>query len=60
MSTQIHPGCESFSAQGSRQGVLVLHGYGGSPESVMSVANMCAGAGFTVECPRLPGHGTSI
>ena len=60
MSTQIHPGCESFSAQGSRQGVLVLHGYGGSPESVMSVAKMCAGAGFTVECPRLPGHGTSI
>ncbi len=60
MSTQIHPGCESFSAQGTRQGVLVLHGYGGSPESVMSVAKMCAAAGYTVECPRLPGHGTSI
>lgn len=41
-------------------GVLVLHGFTGSPQSMRPVAEACAAAGYTVELPRLPGHGTSV
>ena len=39
--------------------VLVLHGLTGSPRSVAGLADALAGAGFEVEAPLLPGHGTS-
>jgi carboxylesterase len=54
-------GCESWSAHGgSAIGVLVVHGFTGSPASVRNVAEALADAGHHVELPRLPGHGTSI
>lgn len=54
-------GCEPFShACGSPTGVLVVHGFTGSPFSVRGVADAVVGGGFDVEVPRLPGHGTSI
>lgn len=57
---QVLPGAEPFSASGNRTGVLVLHGFTGSPQSVRPLADAFAGAGFTVELPRLPGHGTTV
>ncbi len=39
-------------------GVLVLHGFTGSPAGVQPLADALASAGFTVELPVLPGHGT--
>lgn len=54
----IRPGCEPWSAPGGEHGALVLHGFTGSPVSVRPLAEALAGAGFTVELPRLPGHGT--
>ena len=55
------PGCEAWShVAGSDVGVLVVHGFTGTPASVRGVAEAVAGAGFDVELPRLPGHGTTV
>jgi carboxylesterase len=54
------PGCEAWSAAGGPQGALVLHGFTGSPQSVRGLAEAFGAAGFTVELPRLPGHGTTV
>ncbi len=54
------PGAEPFSAPGGPAGALVLHGFTGCPQSMRGLAKAFAGAGFTVELPRLPGHGTSV
>lgn len=55
------PGCEEIShAAGSGVGVLVVHGFTGSPYSVRGVADAMIAAGFDVEAPRLPGHGTVV
>ena len=54
-------GCEAWShAAGASTGVLVVHGFTGTPASVRGVAEAIAAAGFDVELPRLPGHGTTI
>lgn len=42
-----------------RPGALVLHGLTGSTQSVEGLGAALAGAGFEVEAPMLPGHGTS-
>ncbi len=60
MTTAIMPGCEPFSAKGGPLGVLVLHGFTGNPGSLRDLAQVLATAGFTVELPRLPGHGTTL
>lgn len=54
------PGAEPWSAAGGPNGALVLHGFTGSPQSMRGVAEALAGEGFTVELPRLPGHGTAL
>lgn len=38
----------------------MLHGFTGNPSSMRGLAEAFAGAGFHVELPRLPGHGTTI
>lgn len=60
MTTKIMPGCEPFSVSGTRDGVLVLHGFTGNPQSMRPLAEAIANAGYTVELPRLPGHGTTV
>jgi carboxylesterase len=58
-----HPviaGAEAFAADGGPHGVLTLHGFTGNPNSVVGLARAAVGAGYAVECPRLPGHGTDI
>jgi carboxylesterase len=53
-------GAEPFSAEGGPHGALVLHGFTGNPQSMRGLAGALADAGFAVELPRLPGHGTSV
>jgi carboxylesterase len=53
-------GAEPMSIRGGAHGVLVLHGFTGSPQSMRGLASALGAAGFTVELPRLPGHGTSV
>lgn len=49
-----------MSFAGGPHGVLVLHGITGSPSSVARLAASFADAGFAVEAPLLPGHGTTV
>jgi carboxylesterase len=60
MSAPILPGAEPFSADGGPHGVLVIHGLTGNCFSVRSLAQRFAAAGWAVECPLLPGHGTDV
>lgn len=53
-------GAEPFSAAGGPNGVLVVHGFTGTPQSLRGLAAAFAAGGFTVELPLLPGHGTSL
>ena len=60
MSEQkILPGAEAFFASGNHIGVLVIHGYTGSPQSMRYLAERLAQANYTVALPRLSGHGTT-
>jgi carboxylesterase len=52
------PGAEPFAADGGDVGVVVLHGFTGSPQSMRPWAQTLAAAGHTVRLPLLPGHGT--
>lgn len=54
------PGAEPWSHDGGPNGALVLHGFTGNPASMRGVAEALAAAGFTVDLPRLPGHGTKV
>jgi len=54
------PGAEPWSAAGGPDGVLVLHGFTGNPQSMRALAEALAAAGLTVELPLLPGHGTAL
>jgi carboxylesterase len=53
-------GAEPLSVDGGPNGALVLHGFSGAPQSMRGLARSLAEAGFAVELPRLPGHGTSV
>ena len=57
------PGTEAWSAPGAgpraRTGLLLVHGFTGSPVSLRPLAELLAKRGFAVELPRLPGHGTT-
>jgi carboxylesterase len=53
-------GAEPFSATGGPDGALVFHGFTGNPQSMRGIAEQLAVAGFTVELPLLPGHGTAM
>ena len=50
---------EPFEYDGGPVGVLLCHGFTGSPQSLRPWADHLAGHGFTVSLPRLPGHGTA-
>lgn len=51
-------GAEAFSFDGGSIGVLLVHGFTGSPASMRPWGEYLAAQGLTVVCPRLPGHGT--
>jgi carboxylesterase len=55
----VMPGAESFTHVGSTTGVLLCHGFTGSPQSLRPWAEYLARAGLSVWLPRLPGHGTT-
>lgn len=61
----MHPLCEPLSlparpdeTDGRPIGVLLLHGFSGSPASMRPWAEHLNKLGYAVEMPRLPGHGT--
>ncbi len=57
--TTVLQGAEPFYTEQGKTGVLVSHGFTGSPQSMRYLAESLAQAGFTVAMPRLKGHGTT-
>lgn len=53
------PGAEPYYHEGGKVGVLLCHGFTGTPQSLRPWAEFLARAGLTVSLPRLPGHGTT-
>jgi carboxylesterase len=60
VTAPIIPGAEPFSQAGGPSGVLVLHGFTSNPQAVRPQAEALAAAGYTVDLPLLPGHGTAV
>lgn len=57
------PGAEPYenlidTPAGRKVGVLLCHGFSGSPASMRPWAEYLAGQGYSTIVPRLPGHGT--
>ncbi|MDG4863982.1 alpha/beta fold hydrolase [Streptomyces sp. T-3] len=52
------PGAEPYRHEGGEVGVLLCHGFTGSPQSLRPWAEYLADRGLTVSLPLLPGHGT--
>ncbi|MDQ0268832.1 alpha/beta hydrolase [Cytobacillus purgationiresistens] len=57
-STRVIDGAESFFFDGNDTGILILHGFIGTPQSVRYIGDELAQLGYTVYAPRLAGHGT--
>ena len=52
------PGAEPFHHDGGRVGVVLCHGFTGTPQSLRAWGQALADAGYSVRLPLLPGHGT--
>ena len=46
--------------EGNSHGILLLHGFGDTPQTLALLAKYLHDAGFDVRAPLLPGHGTSV
>ena len=53
------PNSEPFELIGGQIAILLIHGFSGSPVSVKPWAEQLHQSGFTVNVPRLPGHGSN-
>lgn len=62
MSAPVRPGAEPLSRDGhganADVGILLVHGFTGSPVSLRPLAELLGRRGFALELPLLPGHGT--
>lgn len=58
-STQIMNGAEELYFPGGETGILVIHGFTGTTQSMRFIGEQLAGENFTVYGPRLTGHGTT-
>jgi carboxylesterase len=57
--TPVHPDAQPYEGGSGPVGVLLCHGFTGSPKSMIGWARHLEAAGFQVLLPRLPGHGTT-
>jgi carboxylesterase len=53
-------GAEPFFYPGDERGVLLPHGFTGSPSEMRLMGEFLHNQGYTVYGPRLPGHGTQL
>ena len=60
MTRQPHLDPSPFLLEGGRVGVLLIHGFTGSPPEMRLIGEYLHQRGFTVAAPLLPGHGTVI
>lgn len=58
---RVMEGAETFLLKGTNgRAVLLLHGYTGTTAEMRPFGDYLHSLGYTVLCPRLPGHGTSV
>jgi len=57
---RIIEGAETFFIEGNEIGILISHGFMGTPQSVRFLGEQLAKLGYTVLAPRLKGHGTDF
>lgn len=55
---RVRPGAQPFAFASGPIGVLMVHGFTGSPASMRPIGEWLAERGLSVEGVRLPGHGT--
>ncbi len=60
MTDQVMQGAEPQFRAGRDAGVLILHDLGDTPQVVGRLAQALGDAGFALDVPLLPGHGTEI
>ncbi|WP_327086036.1 alpha/beta fold hydrolase [Nonomuraea sp. NBC_01738] len=53
------PGAEAYHHEAGQVGVLLCHGFTGTPQSLRPWGEYLAGRGLSVSLPRQPGHGTT-
>src|SRR5689334_1113732 len=57
----VKPGAGTIDMQeGNSHGVLLLHGFGDTPQTLGLLAKNLHDNGFDVRAPLLPGHGTTV
>lgn len=56
----VRPGAEAFRFDGGPDGVLLIHGFTGSPASLRPLGEWLASRGIEALGVRLPGHGTRV
>src|SRR5689334_16582334 len=54
------PGAEPIALDGGARGVLLLHGFGDTPQSLRVLAHRLHAGGWSVRVPCLTGHGSSL
>lgn len=55
-----HENGRPFILKGGRHGCLMLHGFTGTPGHLRYLGERIQQAGYTVNAPLLPGHGTTV
>lgn len=63
MKTELYPvvkGADSLYFSGNKTGILLCHGFNGTPQSMEYIGKQLAKLGYTVSIPRLKGHGTNV
>jgi carboxylesterase len=50
----------ALAADGASMGVVLLHGFGDTPQTVASLARALRDRGYDVDAPLLPGHGRTL
>lgn len=59
-NANVIPGAESYLLKGNSIGILICHGFNGTPQSMEYLGRKFAEQGFTVYSFRLKGHGTHV
>jgi len=60
MTRHAHLDPSAFFLEGGPVGVLLIHGFTGSPPEMRIVGDYLNTRGFTISAPLLPGHGTDV
>lgn len=63
MKSEVYPvilGAESLFFTGNDTGIVLCHGFNGTPQSMEYIGKHLSDYGYTVSIPRLKGHGTNV